>query len=407
MGKPTQKKILSSYSNLNKWIDKNGWKGYDPYDIKGIKSVIYLSKLGNKYKILAYVREIVFELISYFPVFSRKIVGIKPAINAKAMGLFSSAFLSLYKVTSEEVYKQKAEICIAWLLENKTETNSGWGWGYPFNWQSTKFIPANTPNGIVTTAVGDAFWKLYKTTGENNHLEACEKIASFLFSLPFDEYNGNLCYSYTPLFINHVHNLNLFVAEYLIKIGIETNNSEWVDAGNKAVNYTLSCQLRDGSFDYNGPPEKPQNLIDNYHTGFNLRMLHSVWKLTQREDVFLSLGKCYQHYISNFFENNEIPKFTPKRKYRIDIHSCAESVNCLSELSVTFPESTELAAKILNWTIDNLQHNTGYFYYGIFKSRFTGRPFISKIPYMRWSQAWMLKAFSNYFAFSNTQITLN
>ncbi len=173
---------------------------------------------------------------------------------------------------------------------------------------------------------------------------------------------------------------------------METGRTDWILMSNRAINYTLANQLPDGSFDYNGPPEKPQNHFDNYHTGFVLRMLYSIWKLTERKDVFTALHTCYSHYIKNFFENDSIPKLMPDKKYRIDIHSCAESINCLSVLSPTFPEGLKLAENILRWTIENLQDKSGYFYYGILKSRFTGIPFKSKIPYIRWGEAWMMRA---------------
>ncbi len=350
-----------SFEKLHYWIDQNGWKGYDPYDIKGKSYIIRLTALGNKSKLASLFREFVFEIFTTFPVISRKVMNIKPQINAKAMGLFAKAYLDIYQVTQKNIYLLKAEECIQWLYENKTEINGGYGWGYPFDWQSALFIPANTPNGIVTTAVGDAFWSFWKFTGDKKYLNSCKKISIFLNSLPYDKVNGNICFSYTPLYINHVHNLNLFVAEFLIKTGVELDIPLWIEKGNAAASYSISSQLPDGSFDYNGPPEPPGNFIDNYHTGFVLRNLHSIWKLTKREDVFLSLKKCYDHYKNNFFEDQKIPKLKPDRKYRIDIHSCAESINCLSELSDTFPEASTLAGNILQWTIENLQDNKGLF----------------------------------------------
>ncbi len=50
-----------------------------------------------------------------------------------------------------------------------------------------------------------------------------------------------------------------------------------------------------------------------------------------------------------------------------------------------------LVGKVLRWTIDNMQSPNGYFYYQIKKG------VSSKIPYMRWSQAFMFYAFSYYF----------
>ena len=53
-----------------------------------------------------------------------------------------------------------------------------------------------------------------------------------------------------------------------------------------------------------------------------------------------------------------------------------------------YREQKELLNKVLNWTIENMQSDKGYFYYQINKY------FSSKIPYMRWAQAWMFYALS-------------
>jgi rhamnogalacturonyl hydrolase YesR len=388
--------LVKNILKLDQWIGKNGFSGYDPYDIKALPLVIKITKLGNSNKVFEMFREIIFEIFYSFPVLSRKILLVKPQVNPKSMALFSSAYLDLYKVLNDKKYLDTSIKCLDWLIKNQSKHSPGMGWGYPFNWQTSQLIPAYTPNGVVTTAAGDAFWKWYAHTNDQRFLDSCIKICDFLVTLPIDQICENqICFSYTPVFKNHVHNLNLFVAEFLIKIGKEIDNYQWIKLGNQAVNYTIANQRTDGSFDYNGPPEKLKNFSDNYHTGFVLRMLHSVWRLTGENNVFVSLEKCYNHYINNFFENAEIPKLLPNRKYRVDIHSCAESINCLSELSKTFPQGIKIAENVAKWTIENLQDESGYFYYGFLKSRFTRKPFLSKIAYLRWGQSWMLKALSN------------
>lgn len=388
---------LRSISKLDSWLTQNGWKGYDPYDIKSIHWVLELTKKGNSSGFWALIRELLFELFYTFPVLSRKMWGIKKEINPKAMGLFASSYLDLYIITNAREYLEKSLNCLDWLANNKTNTNGRSCWGYPFNWQSNQRVPKNAPNGIVTTIVGDAFWNFYQFTNEKKYLEECIQICRFLVSLPIDEISTDkICFSYTPVFMNHVHNLNLFVAEFLIKTGKYTGNNHWIQLGEKAVNYTLASQLENGAFDYNGPPEKPQKHFDHYHTGFVLRMLHSIGKLTDREDVYSSLIKCYNNYISDFFENEAVPKLTPEKKFKIDIHSCSESIYCLTTLSDIFPEAIKKAEKVLHWSINNLQDRKGYFYYGILKSRFFGFRFKSKIPYIRWGQAWMLRAISKF-----------
>jgi hypothetical protein len=389
--------VLNEIYKLDEWIESNGWPGWDPYDIKGKKPVIRLAAKGNENKLYAYLRELVYEFFYHYPLFSRRLFSVEKSINPKAMGLMAAAYTDLYHSTAENKYLMKAESILDWLSENIVRVNGGIGWGYPFDWQSTQFIPAHTPNGIVTTAAGEAFWNYFQLGGEKKYLDTCIEICHFLAALPKSRYGENkICFSYTPLYHNHVHNLNLFVAEFLMKVGLKTGNEEWVKLANSSVNYTLADQAEDGTFDYNGPPENPRNFVDNYHTGFVLRMLHSFWKLSGRKDVFNAMERCYYHYTTHFFEERQIPKLLPDRKYRIDIHSCAEAINCISVLSETYPDQLPLARNVLEWTVKNLQDPEGYFYYGILKSRITGRPFVSKIPYLRWGQAWMLRAMTSY-----------
>jgi len=388
--------LLNSITKLDNWIERNGWSGYDPYDIKSLPWVLKLTRLGNNNKFFEIGREVTFEFFNSHPVLMRKLLGVAPQINSKGMGLFSTAYLDLYQKTGKQEFFNKSDYCLKWLSQNKSASGAGMGWGYPFDWQSDKIIPRSTPNGIVTTAVGDAYWTWYKHTGKKEYIDCCIQICRFLESLPVDQIaHTQLCFSYTPLFKNHIHNLNLFIAEFLIKIGLEIKNQKWIDLGAMATNYSLSAQMPNGAFDYNGPPETPKNYVDNYHTGFMLRMLHSIWKLTNRNDIYDALERCFIHYTQNLFEDNTIPKLLPERKYRIDIHSCAESINCLSQLSGDFPDGLNIANNVAGWTINNLQDEEGYFYYGKLKSRFTSRVYTSKIPYIRWGQAWMLKSLSN------------
>lgn len=392
----TKDKIRAAVNKLDIWIENNGWAGYDPYDVKENRMVRKITDWGNRFFLAEVVREGLFELFLMFPKTTRRLLAVRPDINAKAMGLMANAYNTLYTIYKENKYEVKCKDCISWLNNNYSKDFPGKGWGYPFNWQAKELIPRNTPNGIVTTAVAAAYWNLYERTQDVKYLDVCKDSCRFLVSLPIDHVSDNqICFSYTSVFVNHIHNLNLFVAEMLIKVGREIGENKWITLGENAVNYTIEHQSDDGSFDYNGPPDPPKELRDNYHTAFVLRMLYSIWKITKNDKYYSSLKKCYNYYINNFFENRIIPKFTPDRLYRIDIHSSAEAINCLCELSPDFPDGVDIALNVALWTIDNLQDNRGYFYHGIFMSRIIRRPFISKIAHMRWGQAWMLLGLSN------------
>ena len=102
------------------------------------------------------------------------------------------------------------------------------------------------------------------------------------------------------------------------------------------------------------------------------------------------IDKGLYFYINNFFEANGMPKYYHNKTYPIDIHCPAQIIVTLSKLNV-FKSNKSLLDDVLNWTIDNMQHKKGYFYYQLKKG------ISSKISYMRWSNAFMFNAMSHYF----------
>ncbi|GAI79535.1 unnamed protein product, partial [marine sediment metagenome] len=173
---------FTSINKVSNWINNYGLKGYDPYDIKSLPWVIWLISKSSKSNYTTFIRELVFEFFYNFPIISRKIFSVKPEMNAKAIGLFATSYLDLYKYSDDKANIEKANWCLDWLLKNRAPTSIGYGWGYPFDWQSTEFVPKNTPNGIVTTVVGDAFWNFYKFSNDQKYLNSVVEIARFLYS---------------------------------------------------------------------------------------------------------------------------------------------------------------------------------------------------------------------------------
>ena len=380
--------IKRSIERLDQWLTKNGWAGYDPYDLKGLS---FFTK-GNPSLFEKALRKAIWKVDPFAPYLLRRVFRIKKEINSKAMGLFADGYLTLYRITGKQSYLSKAEEAMQWLDENHSKGYSGKCWGYPFDWQSRIFIPRGTPSSVVSATVGNAYWNFYKTTGDDRYLSTCESICDFFVNdLNVDVLDSDkICFSYTPLDNFHVHNANLFVAEFLIRIGREVGNEHFVDLGLHATNYVLSEQNPDGSICYWGKDQDNRCHLDHYHSGFEIRSLYSIWKLTGDERIHEAVERYYHFYLSNFFEDRTIPKLTPRSKYPINIHSCAEALLCNATLTPDFPEGREYLANATRWTIENMQDERGYFYYMIRKVK--DIEWKVKIPYIRWGQAWMIRA---------------
>ena len=116
---------MQSITQLDGWITINGWAGYDPYDIKGRPWVLKLSYNRNQNRASRLIKGGLLLSIEVFPRASRRLLRVKKEPNAKAMGLFASAYLKLYENLREEAYLQKDFECLKWLEANEIEGYAG------------------------------------------------------------------------------------------------------------------------------------------------------------------------------------------------------------------------------------------------------------------------------------------
>ena len=170
-------------------IYHQNFKGFDPFDAKANPTMRALIGWGDRFYIAEVVREIVLEVLYQYPIATRKILRVKPAHNAKALALIGTACteLSLLKPSNTALLNGALTLLDGLLDDQMSVTHDGLGWGYPFHWQSTQLIPASTPNGIVTTAVGEYVWTKFRLSANHRDLDTCHRIAHFLNHLPVDE----------------------------------------------------------------------------------------------------------------------------------------------------------------------------------------------------------------------------
>ncbi len=378
--------IDTSLERLIRWLDANGWDGYDPYDV--FDHIIQRAKSGNPPG-----QQEVNDLLKRAqgdPMGVRRELNIAPQRNAKGLGLMTAARVRLYKVTGDRRHLDEARRMADWLLENPSSGYHGLCWGYPFDWQSVIFIPRGTPSAVVSTAVGDGIWELYTITRDSRYLDACEGICRFITEdLRRDDLGQQgLCFSYTPIDDYHVHNANLFCAEFLARIGRETDNQEYRQLARRAAAYALSEQNADGSIFYWGRVQNhyAPDKLDHYHTGFEIRCLWRISQHLKDQEIHAACQRYLHFYLGHFLMEDGTPKITPVNPYPVDIHGAAEAVLMLSTLSTEQPELLQLAERSLRWTISNMQTSEGWFAY-----RWTPQA-RADAPFLRWGQAWMLRA---------------
>lgn len=375
-----------SLNRLLEYCEKEGFQGWDPYD--GLNSKVFNGLGLNKFPFfrLAWI-----QLFKRNPINLRRLFLVPKGLNPKGLGLFLSGYskllLAMDKGNSKEFdkIKNKIDSLANMLISLQSEGYSGACWGYNFDWQARGglFFPSGTPTVVATTYAAFGLFDAYEATGEKRYLETAITSAKFVLNDLSRDYrdDGTFLFSYSVTKGNNtVYNASLLGSKLLSRVYHYTGDKNLIKVAKGSVQAVVNAQEEDGSWVY-GELEI-QSWKDSFHTGFNIECLSEYMKYSGDRSIDLAVQKGLKYYLKNFFTDNGVPKYYHNKTYPIDIHSPAQLVVTLASLGL-IQDEVSLVQKVLNWTIGNMQSSEGYFYYQI-KSRFT-----TKIPYMRWSQAWM------------------
>ncbi len=384
------KKIEISLLKLDKWVRENGFIGYDKYDYHAWKIGFEYSRKYTYGKFFVkQIIKVLDELESVSPLFVRKLLRIKPSLNSKALGLFLYCNVYMFKKFSEENYLYIADNIISILNNIGIKINNSMGWGYPFPFQGAIYFPPNTPYTIVTSVVGDGLVYYWEEVNSSNQLvnDMLERIVNFfMFRLNKINVDDGFLLSFSPIDSLPVYNPSLQASALLYKVGKLWQDYRIMDFAIKLSKIPLIHFLKQG-FLYYMPLEWHNTHIDNYHTGFNIRAFYDIGKYAEDEKYIKAAQGYYQFYIDNFIGSNGEPLRNPKGDY-VESHSAAEAILLSAHLAKDFKVAREVLDRVSRWVINNMQENKGYFIYKVDLK--TGNKV--KIPYIRWSEAWMMRA---------------
>lgn len=378
--------VLQSLSDLQAFCVKEQFKGWDPYD--GLNSSLFQSIpfiSRNRIARLAWIQFFKRSLVNF-----RNFSGVKKGYNPKGLGLFLSGYCNLYSMDPQKEYLEKINLFSEQLLSLQNREYSGACWGYNFDWQARAFFqPKNTPTVVASTFVANALLDAYEITKDQTFLNTAVSTSDFILKDLNRTYSkqGNFCFSYSPLDKTAVFNASLLGSRILSRIYSYTGEKKLIQEAKKSVEFCCSYQQADGSWVYGTLPF--HQWIDNFHTGYNLECISDYMKYSHDNSYSENLEKGFEYYLKTFFSKKGIPKYYNNSVYPIDIHSPAQFIVTLVKLG-KFCEQKELVNTVLDWTIKNMQSKKGYFYFQI------NRFFSSRIPYIRWAQAWMFYSLSTY-----------
>ena len=378
--------IYRSICRLSSWVEKNDYRGYDTFDGLNARFLRPFT-FQNKFLLTALQQG-----VRRFPINVRPLVGIRKGHSSKGMGFLARGFLRMHQATGDPIWQDKAEYALQWLVENQSKGYTGSCWGNHFDYQSrTFYLPKGVPTVVWTALIGHAFLDAYEHIQKEAYLQvaisACEHIVRDLETFADGD---SLCISYIPTMNAQVHNANTLGASLLARTYSLTRNESYRALAQSAMQYTAKYQRPDSSWYYG--EAKNLHWVDNFHTAYVLDCFKYYAEGTGDDRFDKVVQSGYEYWKETFFLADGTPRYYNHKTLPLDIQCCSQAIDTLVFFHDRDPESLSLALKVVRWTIDHMQDDSGYFYY----RRYT--PWlVNKTPTLHWGQATMMCALAGLY----------
>ena len=382
--------VIEVFDKLKNYIERESFKGYDPFDglnSRLFQSIPFFRKNG-------FIQLVWIQFFKRSPINFRPITGIEKEYNPKGLGLLLSGYCNLYKIEPKQATLSQINFLIDQIIKCQSKGYSGACWGYNFDWQSKAFFqPKGTPSVVVTSFVGCALLDAYEVTKDKHLKDIARSACNFVLNdlnRTYDK-DGDFSFSYSPKDKTEVFNASLLGTRLLCRVFSHTKESILIEESRKAVSFVCKHQQENGAWAYSPLPF--HTWIDNFHTGYNLECLYTYQSVSEDFTFKSAIDKGLDYYLNTFFEDSGLPKYYSNSKYPIDMHTSAQLIVTLKKMNI-LGEKKKLVDRVIGWSIENMfDENKGYFYY--YKEKY----FTIRIPYMRWTQAWMFLGLTHYLLF--------
>ncbi|HPG37927.1 MAG TPA: methyltransferase domain-containing protein [bacterium] len=344
---------------LYKWLKLHGTVGYDPGDIDS-KMLQLDTTAGQKVNRESYKTRQFSE-----PMQCRTELEIQQHIYPDSFGHFLTAFCLLPFELDDLNLTNRKQYCYETLLQGVNKDFTGLGWGFPYLRDNYNLLPAGVPDAITTYFVGDGLWNYFKNINDQEILNDCCRIAEFYASsLNRESDQDKIALSFSPIDYLFTHSANLFAAEFLLRLGMEVNNQEWIDLANTILQTSTDEISPEGfitkytnSVKKQGITASCQHLDHVYH----LLALTRISRLLKKPELDRQITLMMDHYSKTCFTNNLLPQEPGAQKTGVDTLTLGMIIILLAENAVLYKPAENILLRLLTWAFDHLITNSGSF----------------------------------------------
>ena len=385
--------VDDSIRSLHSWVKNEGYYGWDPYDALNSEIVSRLCSNSQPLEIL------ITQLNKYSILNIRPILGIEKGLDIKGISLFAQSFAKIYSLTSDQQYKDDLSECMNFLKSKSLKQKYGFDcWaGHYFNYRGFdgSTLAPDIPDVITTSNVIKAIADSYSIFKDEELKDIGKSAYDFLIKYLLRKTDNGLYYlKYDTLSENKiVINASAEGLSAICRLIPLFNDAEMKKIACQLSEFLVCTQDSDGCWIYSKYKSGKIRRQTDFHQGFIIDSLVEYLPFVEpkkQDQLMEAINKGVNFYRKKQFLDNGRCYYRYPKLYPVDIHNQAQGIITFSKLSVFDAEFLEFAKKTLEWTIFNMQDNSGYFFYQ------KNRILTNKIPYMRWGAAWMMLSMATY-----------
>lgn len=272
-------------------------------------------------------------------------------------------------------------------------------------------IPFPTVTYYATSAFITGY-KITKNENYRDAAESTiEFIKKDLYSREFSE-KKSICMSYSPIDRFNVVNVNAYCAAMIASLKEYNTPKELDELAFKLINGVISEQHQDGSWDYWGRFETRPKCVDSLHQIYILKMLHECYcKGYKSPELFGAINRGIEFFNNTFFHRGEIWKFETRVGNTLELIDHAEALSMYTKiLGGNSDHARHTSEYILrNFTFkymdfrrfkSTLVEGVAPYYYSIIRPwNKTDMQRENTIPFFRWGFVQLLDAMADLWIF--------
>jgi hypothetical protein len=279
------------------------------------------------------------------------------------------------------------------LLDNQCRGYSGFCGGHQHRLQhlNGRIGEPSEPDIVSTSYAVRAL--LSDPLGEDRYAEAARSAARFVVEdLDYRTVEDGAIIDYHMNHGNEYYTINAGAlgARIFLDLYARFGEPEYLHRATAVLDHITGLQTDIGGWTYRDPPEASHLSMDSHHNGFVIECFQRYAEVADgdRYDDTIQEGMAFYR---SLFDDDGAPDFDEKSAYPRDIHAATQGI-----LVFSYAGEFDRACQIIKWVVENLYAGDGRFYFR------KHRLYTQRVTLMRWCQAWMAYAMSEYLRVKNS-----